>query len=285
VFGFLPPSSHLVLRPDRVTSASFVDASPHRAELPPAYNSYALADSDPAFDRDREAQQMVLRPLFFLSFLLADLLDEQETFRACVAIISSASSKASLGTAFLLSRMDVPTIGLTSGANLGFVEDLGLYEHVVSYDEIEALDVEPSVYLDLSGDLGVRQAVHSRYGDALRHSAIVGQTHWEDVADEPSPAPGPTPTFFFAPDRIRKRTRDWGRRGLEDRMERAWLPFVEWTDGWLVIVSGSGPEAIERAYREVLEGCCAPSTAHVLRPQERFPDGLLGEGPSVSACT
>src|SRR6187401_3558662 len=33
LYGYLPPSSHLVVTPERAGDAGFVDASPHRAEL------------------------------------------------------------------------------------------------------------------------------------------------------------------------------------------------------------------------------------------------------------
>src|SRR5438128_10510804 len=41
VYGYLPPSTHLLVRPERVGAHGFVDASQHRAALPAAYNSYA----------------------------------------------------------------------------------------------------------------------------------------------------------------------------------------------------------------------------------------------------
>ena len=261
VFGFCPPATHLIVRPDRIAGASFVDASPHRASLPPAYNSYALVDADRGYDSEREPQQMLLRPLFFLSFLLADFLDE---IAAPAAVISSASSKAALGTGFLLARHGVKTTGLTSDANADFVREVGIYAQVASYRQIDALDVEPAVYVDISGDLEVRAAVHRHFGDALRNSIAVGQTHWEDASGPRRVLPGPEPVFFFAPDRIRTRTNDWGRRGLETRMEQVWRPFVEWTDGWLEIARGSGAGDVVAAYRQVLEGRCAPSVGHVL---------------------
>jgi hypothetical protein len=47
-------------------------------------------------------------------------------------------------------------------------------------------------------------------------------------------------------------------------MEQVWRPFVEWTDGWLEIARGSGAGDVVAAYRQVLEGRCAPSVGHVL---------------------
>ena len=39
IYGYLPPSTHLVVEPEGVDERGFVDASPHRAELPSAYQA------------------------------------------------------------------------------------------------------------------------------------------------------------------------------------------------------------------------------------------------------
>src|SRR5436190_683591 len=44
VYGYLPPGSHLVVQPDRPSQTDFVDASPHRADLPAAYNRYSRTE-------------------------------------------------------------------------------------------------------------------------------------------------------------------------------------------------------------------------------------------------
>jgi hypothetical protein len=121
--------------------------------------------------------------------------------------------------------------------------------------------------VDIAGNAGVRSAVHGHYGDELRHSAVVGATHWEASADESGdPLPGPQPEFFFAPDHMRRRIADWGREELDRRVADAWLPFVEWATGWLKIERGQGPEAVQAAYLELLDGRTDPSVGHVLAP-------------------
>ena len=81
----------------------------------------------------------------------------------------------------------------------------------------------------------MRQAVHSHFGDELVHSMAVGVTHWEEFGAGEGELPGPAPAFFFAPDRVVKRSEDWGRAGLEKRVADAWHPFCEWTGGWLEV--------------------------------------------------
>jgi hypothetical protein len=266
IFGYLPPSSELVVVAERIDSRGFVDASPHRAGLPSAYNSYALVDGLPMYEERYEAEQMLLWPLFFTSFLIDDFLGGEDLFGAGTAVVSSASSKTALSAAFLLARREgVEVIGLTSPGRVEFVEALDVYDRVVSYPDVPSLREAPAVYVDIAGDARVRGAVHGHYGDQLRHSAVVGATHWEAPAEEGGdPLPGPQPQFFFAPDHVRRRSADWGREELDRRVADAWRPFVEWASGWLQIVRGEGPEAVEAAYLELLDGRADPSVGHVL---------------------
>ncbi len=264
VFGYLPPSSHLVVTPADADASGFVDASPHRAELPSAYHRYLATGEDTFYRPDTEAIQMLLRPLFFTSFLIDDqLADESLTGRGPI-VIASASSKTAIAAAFMLAQRDgVELVGLTSPRNQEFVAGLGIYDRAVSYDEIGSLERGPATFVDFAGDAEVRQAVHTHYGDELVHSMAVGVTHWEDFSGG-GELPGPQPVFFFAPTRVSKRAADWGREGLEQRVAGAWHPFCEWTGGWLRTVPGQGFEALQGAYLEVLEGRVAPNTAHVI---------------------
>jgi hypothetical protein len=270
LYGYLPSSSHLVVTPAGVGDGSFVDGSPHRATLPSAYQRYMATGSDPFYRAGTEAMQMLLRPLFFTSFLIDDqLADEGLTERGPI-VVSSASSKTAIAAAFLLARREeVELIGLTSPRNVELVERLGIYDRTVAYDAIESLERGPATFVDFAGDDAVRSAVHGHYGDRLVHSMSVGFTHWEETragADASSQADlaGPAPVFFFAPDRVSKRSRDWGRPGLRSSVVDAWHPFCEWAGGWLEPIPGEGFEAVRRAFLDVLEGRVEPARAHVL---------------------
>ena len=208
---------------------------------------------------------MLLRPLFFTSYLIDDFLDEAECFGAASVILSSASSKTASGLAFLLSRREgVETIGLTSPRAVDFTTSLGVYDRVLTYAEIESLADTPAVYVDIAGDAQVRSEVHSHYGAALTHSAVVGATHHDRMGAVPDSLPGPPPTFFFAPDRVAKRTTEWGRAGFEARIAEAWRPYVEWCAGWLEVVRGEGRNPLQQAYLDLLDGNIDPAKAHVL---------------------
>jgi hypothetical protein len=265
VYGYLPPSSHLVVTPAEADDRGFVDGSRHRAALPSAYHRYLATGDDPFYRADTEEIQMLLRPLFFTSFLLDDQLDDDGLTGRGPILISSASSKTAIAAAYLLAQREgVELIGLTSPANVEFVEGLGIYGGTVTYEAIDSLERGPATYLDFSGDAAVRQAVHERFGDELIQSIAVGVTHWEDFTGGEGALPGPTPALFFAPDRVVKRSKDWGRAGLETNVADAWQPFCKWTEGWLELLRGEGFDAVQSAYLDVLEGRVAPSSAHVI---------------------
>jgi hypothetical protein len=269
VFGYCPMATHVIVTPGRVGSKGFADVAPHRAQLPPAYNAYRRVDTDPGYDPDREDQQTMLRPLFFLSFLLDDYLAENELFGADTALMSSASSKAALGAAFLLARRGARVVGLTSDTKVSFLADLGVYDSVIGYGSVETLDRRTVTFIDLAGNAKLQHAVLRHFGDQLRQTVVAGATHqqgWAATQLTPSdePAANPRSVSFSAPDRIVARTREWGHSGLDARMADAWGPFAEWCDAWLVIKRKHGPPAVEAAYREILHDKVPPANAYVL---------------------
>jgi hypothetical protein len=265
VYGYLPPASHLVVRPDRASETDFVDASPHRGHLPGAYNRYLRADGNAMYDKENEDYEILLWPLYFTSFLIDDFLEDEDFFGAGTTIVSSASSRTSSALAYLLAKRDADVVGLTSPGNVEFTESLGVYDKVVPYEELESLDRDPTVYVDVSGDAKVRSAVHGHFEDELKHSSAVGITHREDLGGG-SELAGPQPVFFFAPNRLEKRAKDWGPNGVNERLAETWPAYVEWLRGWLRVEHSAGPEEVERIYRELLDGKADPAVGHVLRP-------------------
>jgi hypothetical protein len=268
-YGYLPPSGELLVRPRGVGERGFVDASPHRAALPASYNAYMATGADPFYEEAHEDRQMLLRPLFFTSWLLDDFLAEANVFAAEVVVLSSASSRTASALAYLLAqRGGAQPVGLTSTRSKRFTEDLEVYGTVLSYEQLEELPAGPAVFVDIAGDAQVRAGVHRRYGSELVHSAVVGATHHERMGEVPKDLPGARPTFFFAPDRVALRAGEWGREGLEGRLAEAWHPYVTWTEGWLSVIGEQGGEAVQRTYLDLLDGRIDPAVAHVLAPTE-----------------
>lgn len=268
VFGYLPSASHLLVSPDRPGPGGFRDASPHRAQLPSVYNAYALTTGDSAYEADREELQILYRPLFFTSFMLADKLVDSLTdndgYGAEVFALSSASSKTAYGTAFLLRAAGREVVGLTSPRNVAFTESLSCYDRVLPYDAVPKLSADrPTTYLDFAGSAALTTALNEHLGSVLVHHAVIGVTHQD--ASRIGTLTGTRPTVFFAPEQMRRRTVDWGREGLDERYAAAWRSFAPVVKGWVDVVVGDGPQELERVWLEVLSGTTAPRTGHVLR--------------------
>jgi hypothetical protein len=269
VYGYLPMSTYFVADAGRITASGFSDLAPHRQEMDAFYNQYLRTAADPGYDPSREAEQMILRPLFFTGFLIDDFLEDNGFFGATRVVVSSASSKTSIALAFQLfqhGRERCEVIGLTSPRNIPFVERLGCHHAVVAYTDIETLDAGvPTVFVDMAGDADVTTRIHKHFARALEYSCQVGGTHWEHLAFGIE-VPGPTPTLFWAPGQLAKRMSDWGSEGFQQRAGGAWKKFLTWLDGLVTVERTSGKEAIERVYRLTLEGRADPHKGYVLSP-------------------
>lgn len=264
IFGFFPMATHLVMQPSKLSDSNFIEGAPHRAQLPPAYNSYLRITADPTFAETFEPYQSLLRPLFITSFLIDDFLAEEKFFGAKTVMLSSASSKTAFALAHLLHRrQEVQVVGLTSAGNRDFVSGLGCYDRVVTYDEIAAQPSEDAVYVDFAGSAEIRRAIHEHYAERLKYSCAVGLSHGE--TNPPGKGlPGPRPIFFFAPDRIVKRSKDWSRGGLETRLNAAWTDFLPMLRGCITVIRGSGRQSVEATYRTLLAGKGKADEGHIL---------------------
>src|SRR6202022_4246022 len=190
------------------------------------------------------------RPLFMLSFLVDDFLAENEFFGAATVMLSSASSKTAFGLAHLLHtlRRDIRVIGLTSAANTDFVRSLGCYDDVVTYDRVTSLPLDsPVAFVDMAGNSELRANLHRHFGDQMKYSGRVGLTHRSSSPDEPE-LPGAKPSWFFAPDQIRKRAKEWGPGGIDMRFGKAWADFAPMLDRWLTVTEGRGSADVQRVY-------------------------------------
>jgi hypothetical protein len=266
LYGYYPMSTHLVVQPVHANDAGFIDGAAHRAAMAGAYNQYRAIGAELAAAGGEEAQ-MLLQPLFVTAFLIDDFLAENQFFGARTVILSSASSKTSFGLAHQLSqRGGVNVIGLTSPRNAEFVTGLGCYDRALPYGDLSALDPgQRAIFVDMAGNGAVQSAVHHYFGANLVHSLSVGITHWQDAKRETG-LPGAEPSFFFAPNQLRKRFHDWGPEGFQERIQTAFGTFRGLADRALRVVRG-GRGDVQRVYLEMLEGSARPDEGYVLSLQ------------------
>lgn len=264
LFGYFPMATHLVIEAADVGKRAFRDGAEHRKQVSPVYNLYSRVTGDPAFAGRQGDLQALLRPLFMLSFLVDDFLAENDDFGARSVLLSSASSKTAFGLAHLLHTRGRKVIGLTSAGNTGFVTSLGCYDEVVTYDRVASLPTDaPVAFVDMAGSSALRTELHHHVGDQMTCSVRVGLTHRATDADE-GVLPGAKPRWFFAPDHIRKRSKEWGPGGIEQRFGAAWSGFAPLLETCLTVVESRGPEAVRRIYLDTLKGRIPPEQGHML---------------------
>jgi Protein of unknown function (DUF2855) len=261
LLGFFPMSDYLLMTPARQHPGGFAAGCEHRRGLPGLYNAYRWLDADPSYDPAVADQQLALRPSFWLSFLFGEHLRDNHDFGADFAVISSASSKSAIGLAHLLADRPIATVGLTAPQRVAPLRALGLYDRVEAYSAVGELPAEPAVFVDLAGDNALRARVHERLAAALRHSALLGTTHGSTFPAEDDGLPGPRPELFFVPDQLRDRARREGFTALDRRFAAAMAGFAARSAPWLDLVTVSGPDRIEAAYRELLDGTLPAASA------------------------
>lgn len=265
-YGYYPTSSHLVVRPDRVKEHGFRDVTDHRTSLPSAYNSYQATHADASYTPEDEDLQILYRPLFITALMLDDFLADNDFFGAGTLVTSSASSKTAYTTMFCTKlREERPKlVGLTSTRNVDFTTELGIYDEVVSYDDVGSMPAgDKTVYVDVAGDPMLRRAIHEHFGDDLTYDAMVGAAHG-GALDAGAEVVGPEPKLFFAPSQIVKRREDWGPGGIEKLYADVWAKFAPVVRAWVDVVPGEGPEGLRAAWLEMLEGGSDPKKGHVI---------------------
>lgn len=232
--------------------------------MSPVYNLYSRVTGDPAFAGHQGDLQALLQPLFMLSFLVDDFLAENDDFGARSVLLSSASSKTAFGLAHLLHSRGRKVIGLTSAGNTGFVGSLPCYDEVVTYDRVSSLPTDmPVAFVDMAGSSALRAELHNHFRDQMTCSVRVGLTHRATDADEGS-LPGAKPRWFFAPDHIRKRAKDWGPGGIDQRFGVAWSGFAPMLEKCLTVIENRGAEAVQQIYLDTLKGRIPPEQGHML---------------------
>ncbi|MGQ0684751.1 DUF2855 family protein [Bradyrhizobium sp.] len=265
LFGYFPMATHLVIEAADISKRGLRDGAAHRQGVSPVYNSYARVTSNPEFQGRAGDYRALLQPLFMLSFMVDDYLAENEMFGAKSVLLSSASSKTAFGLAHLLhARGNVKVIGLTSASNVAFVQSLGCYDEVVTYDKVASLPANvPVAYVDMAGNSALRETLHRHFGEQMKYSGRVGLTHHTAAVNEPE-LPGAKPSWFFAPDHIRKRAKEWGPGGVDQRFGAAWSGFSPRLGTWLKVTEGRGPDAVKKVYLDTLNGHVPPDGGQIL---------------------
>jgi hypothetical protein len=268
VYGYLPMGTHLDVTPAKVTEASFFDATPHRQPMSPIYNQYSRLTADPEHDPARENQRMIFAPLFKTGFLIEDFMRRNDWFEAQVLVMTSASSKTSLGLASCAKNLSphIKRIGLTSPGNVSFTKATQLYDEVLTYDEIDALPQLPSVSVDFAGSSPVLHKLHEALADNLKYSCLVGATHVSERSGGAAGITGPEPILFFAPTHAVAAVKTMGIQAFGEAVATQWHGFLDVTASCLDIEEREGVAAAVQAFLAILKNEAPPSVGIVVNP-------------------
>ena len=266
LYGYLPTATHLVMQPGKTAKERFADATAHRAELPPVYNSYARVLAESRYDPSMDDERMLLFPLYATSFCIQDFLGDNDYFGATQIIVPSASSKTAIGLAYALDAdtNGPKSVGLTSAGHVDSVKQLGLYDSVLSYDRIRDIDnAAPSVIVDMSGNGSVLSDLHAHLGDNMKFTSNVGLTHFE--ANDMGPNfIHERSQMFFAPGHIQKRTKEWGPGVFEKKAMEFWYDAALKSRKWLSFECHQGMKSLSDVYQQVLAGKVSPHKGIVI---------------------
>lgn len=271
VYGYLPMATHLDVMPGNVTKMGFADTAKHRQSMSPIYNGYSRLAADPEHDPSREAERMIYGPLFKTGFIIDYFMRSEEWFGADQVLMTSASSKTAMGFASVAQQNspDIKRIGLTSDGNVEFVEGTGLYDKVITYDEIGNLPIADAVSVDFAGNAKVLASIHEHFSETLKYSCLVGATHIEDRSgglgggDE---LPGPKPTLLFAPDHFVAFFKEHGPVEGGKMVAENWHQFLGSVEGTVDIVRKQGLDAARTTFLEMVDGKVDPSKGIVIEP-------------------
>ena len=246
-------------------AAPALPVTPRRAALPAACQYSRLkAWRSPRADHD---WWPVYRPLFLTGWLIADQFEDEDDFDAETVIVSGASSKTALAFAHVMkargghrawSRLPHRAAPPLPPAPVCTIRSSTMARSIHHAKGKVAL-------VDFAGNPAATRAVHERFGDALAVDMIVGITQW-DAERGSIQLPGPRPIGFFAPGRMKKRSKDWGAHGLRRQSEEAWLDFMPTAKRLTEIDRRSGAEAALAAYRDAVAGKVDPRMGVLIEP-------------------
>jgi hypothetical protein len=258
-FGYWPSATHLKLQPGPLKAGAFSDMAPHRQGLAPVYNAYRPAGDVPA---DMQPLVALFQPLYGTSFVLAHFLGAAAATQQ--VILTSASSKTAIGTAWNLKRQGARVIGLTSPGNLDFVRATGAYTDVLAYADVETLDPgAPAILVDFAGNGALKARLHHHL-KGLTASHIVGDTHWETSGE--ADLPGPAPALFFAPSVWEARAREIGPAAFDAELAASMRSFLADATRWLEVVTVEGEQGYAQAFGALLEGKAPARQGVVWKP-------------------
>ena len=249
--GYLPMASHVLVRAV-AAHPGLRDVSTERSGMLPLYREMRRVDTDPAWSSGLLDAEVLMQPVYPAAGMLDEDLRRSGAHRV---VISSASSKTSLGVARLLVERGVHVTGLSDRSRAAAAASAVAYEQVLPYDDLAALAAkEETTYVDVAGDPEIARSVAERLGSALKQHIAVGGSHLAALGGLPAPSPapsGPAPVRFSIGQRLVEVTEDFGRAELDRIEQNARRILVPWADRTFRVTRLDGLDAASEAWRRM----------------------------------
>ena len=268
LYGYWPMGTHLVMTPGKLRDDRLRDISAHRADLAPVYNSYIRTQGEAAYDSSMDDERMLLMPLYATSYCVYDFLQDNNNFDATQIVIPSASSKTAIGLAYALKDdgKSPSTVGITSAANIEYVQALELYDEVITYDDLGCIDCgKATVIVDMSGNGEVLSELHRLLGDNMKFTSNVGLTHY-NANKMGSHFIRERSAMFWAPGHIQKRAKEWGAGEFEKKAFQFWYSATVKSRQWLRIEHQQGMNALQQVFEKVRDSKAKPDRGIIVSP-------------------
>ena len=269
-YGWFPMATHVDITAG-VTSTGLRDDSDHRQAHAPIYRAFEETTRDPLYPTARDADEIgdledrhaLLRGLFLTGFLADRFFGVNDWFGADAAVVLSASSKTGVAFARCAAASGRRVIGVTSASNVDFVDGLGCYDDVITYEDLGSLPLVDAVVVDMAGNGPALATIHDRLGDQLSYSMIVGRTH--NDAPPADITTGPTPEMFFAPTAMRLLADAGEDLGdVQAAAAEALASFVERSRDWLSVERSTGPDDAAATWTAVHAGEVRPDVGRIV---------------------
>lgn len=264
--GYLPMATHVSVHAV-ATSHGLRVVSPERAEMALMYRELRRIDGDPTWDEDLIDAEVLMLPVSPAAGLL-----EYDLRRAGTrhVVITSASSKTSLGVGRLLVEHGVRVTGLCGRERVPAVTSVGAFDQVLPYDDLTGLGViEQTTYVDVAGDPAVTQDVLNRLGSAARGSVAVGGTRLASLGGTSTfevEQPGPRAVQFDAGQREVDLMDELGHDAVAHIRQHARQVLVPWAAGALNVQRLEGLHAAGQAWVRMGAGSLEPLEAIIVYP-------------------
>jgi hypothetical protein len=215
------------------------------------------------YSRIKEDEIMIYRPLFWTSFWCEDWLHSTGVTKSVTDIlISSASAKTAYCLAFVLGlrrlngKVALPSgtasshggkdgagkpriVGLTSKKNLRFTKSLGLYDEVLTYEDVDQLGAHANAnakwaYVDVAGNETLNNKISETLKSGIIKRVSLGMSDPSGGVSDPT-GKGARMEFFFMVEWLAVRRAQLSTQEIANMQFGAWDALIRSCHTWLMI--------------------------------------------------